>query len=99
MVDMSRPFCHIGTMTIAVAKDIEDFLREQMRAGACDDASDLVNDILRSVRDQQLRPFQVTSELESWLLEAADQPTTPLTEADFGGIRQRVSARVRSPAA
>jgi hypothetical protein len=28
-------------------------------------------------------------ELESWLLEAADKPVTPLTQADFEGIRKR----------
>jgi Arc/MetJ-type ribon-helix-helix transcriptional regulator len=82
-------------MTIAVAKEIEDFLREQVRTGARDDASDLVNEILRSVRDRQRRPFEVTPELESWLLEVADKPTTPLTETDFRGIRERAVARLR----
>jgi Arc/MetJ-type ribon-helix-helix transcriptional regulator len=86
-------------MTIALAKDVEDFLQEQMRAGICGNASDLVNDVLRSVRDQQLRPFAVTPELEAWLLEAADKPATPLTEADFRGIRERAPARIRTPAA
>jgi len=86
-------------MTISLAKDVEDFLKEQVRTGACDDASDLVNELLRSVRDQHLGPFVATPELEAWLLEAADKPTTPLTEADFRGIRDRVSARIRSSAA
>jgi Arc/MetJ-type ribon-helix-helix transcriptional regulator len=86
-------------MTIALAKDVEDFLEEQVRAGACADASDLVNDVLRSVRDLQARPFVVTPELEAWLLEAADKPATPLTEADFSGIRERVRARIPSSAA
>jgi Arc/MetJ-type ribon-helix-helix transcriptional regulator len=86
---------HIKTMTIALAKDVEDFLREQVRTGVCDDASDLVNEVLRTVRNQQIRPFAVTPEVEAWLLEAADKPTTPLTEADFCGIRERVSAGVR----
>ncbi|HXB59363.1 MAG TPA: hypothetical protein VNU95_07350 [Candidatus Acidoferrales bacterium] len=35
------------------------------------------------------KPFKVTPELESWLLEAADKPVTPLTQADFEGIRKR----------
>jgi Arc/MetJ-type ribon-helix-helix transcriptional regulator len=74
---------------------VEDFLREQVRTGAWEDASDLVNELLRSVRDQQLRPFATTPELESWLLEAADKPVTPLTESDFCGIRERGSARIR----
>jgi Arc/MetJ-type ribon-helix-helix transcriptional regulator len=82
-------------MTIALAKDVEVFLSEQVRAGACDDASDLVNELLRCVRDQQLSPFKATPELEAWLLEAAEKPTTPLTEADFRGIRERAGVCVR----
>jgi Arc/MetJ-type ribon-helix-helix transcriptional regulator len=86
-------------MTIALAKDVEDFLQEQVQAGICADASNLVNDVLRSVRDQQSRPFTVTPDLEAWLLEAADKPATPLTPADFMAIRERARARVKSPAA
>ncbi len=82
-------------MTIALAKDVEDFLREQVRAGVAADPSELANDVLRCVRDQQRKPFEITPQLENWLLEAADQPATPLTKADFDGIRQR--ARNRRP--
>ena len=84
-------------MTIALAKDVEDFLREQVQAGICADASNLVNDVLRSLRDQQSRPFAVTPDLEAWLLEAADKPVTPLTAADFMAIRERARARAKSP--
>ena len=67
-------------MTIALAKDVEDFLAEQVRTGASGDASELVNDLIRSLRDQQQTAFQVTPELEAWLLEAADETATPLTQ-------------------
>ncbi|MBI2924213.1 MAG: hypothetical protein HYY24_00735 [Verrucomicrobia bacterium] len=80
-------------MTIDLAIDVEDFLQEQVRAGVCADASELVNDVLRSVREQQLKPFEVTPEMEAWLLAAADQPVTPLTRQDFDAIRKRVRAR------
>jgi len=83
-------------MTIALAKDVEGFLQKQVRAGVCADASELVNDILRSVSEQQQKPFEVTPELEAWLLEAADKPSTPLTMRDFDGVRERVRARTRS---
>ena len=83
-------------MTIALAKDVEDFLREQVQAGVATDPSELANDVLRCVRDQQRKPFEITPQLEAWLLEAADQPATPLTKADFDGIRHR--ARKRTPA-
>ena len=86
-----------GVMTIELAKDVEDFLQEQLRAGVCADPSKLVNDVLRSVRQQQQqRPFEVTPELEAWLLEAADKPVTPLTSADFVANRTRVGARRQS---
>jgi hypothetical protein len=83
-------------MTIALAKDVEEFLQEQVRAGVAGDPSELANDVLRCVRDQQRRPFEITPQLEAWLLESADQPATPLTKADFDGIRQR--ALERNPA-
>ena len=85
-------------MTVALARDVEDFLKEQVRAGVCADASELVNDVLRSLREQQQQPFEVTPELESWLLEAADKPVTPLTHTDFDSIRERVRTRKNSSA-
>ena len=85
-------------MTIALARDVEDFLKNQVRSGVCADPSELVNDVIRSVREQQQRPFEVTPELEAWLLEAADQPTTPLTREDFDAVRQRARARTTTTA-
>ena len=81
-------------MTVALARDVEDFLQDQVRAGVCADASELVNDVIRSLREQQRKFFDVTPELESWLLEAADKPTTPLTKADFAAVRERVRAKI-----
>jgi Arc/MetJ-type ribon-helix-helix transcriptional regulator len=81
-------------MTVALARDVEDFLQDQVRAGVCADASELVNDVIRSLRDQQRKFFDLTPELEAWLLEAADKPTTPLTKADFAAVRERVRAKI-----
>jgi Arc/MetJ-type ribon-helix-helix transcriptional regulator len=85
-------------MEITLAKDVEDFLQQKVQEGACADASDLVNDVLRAVRDQQSSAFTVTPELEAWLLEAADSPSTPLTPGDFTQIRQRVRRRINPSA-
>ncbi len=74
-------------MTIALDKDVEDFLQNQVRCGVCADASELINDVIRSLRGQQQKPFEVTPELENWLLEDADKPPTPLTRDDFNSIR------------
>ena len=86
-------------MTIALSKDVEAFVEEQVRAGVCPDASTLVNDVLRSVSENGRGSFAVTPELEAWLLEAADRPTSPLTSADFDGIRERTRVRLGHPAA
>jgi len=80
-------------MEILLDRDMEEFLQKQVREGNIRDANGLVNDLLRAVRDQQSPFFEVTPELEAWLLEAADKPSTSLTPADFEGIRERV----RSP--
>jgi Arc/MetJ-type ribon-helix-helix transcriptional regulator len=83
-------------MAIELAKDVEDFLKEQVRAGVCADASELANDVIRFVREQQRQPFEITPELEAWLLEAAGKPATPLTGSDFDGIRERVRSRTET---
>lgn len=86
-------------MDIPLAKDVETFIAEQVQSGACPSASALVNDVLRALSVQRRPPFAATDELEAWLLEAADSPTTPLTSADFDGIRARARTRVGDPAA
>ena len=52
-------------MTIALAKDVEEFLQEQVQAGVAGDASELANDVLRCVRDQKRRPYEITPQLEA----------------------------------
>ena len=81
-------------MHIALDKDVEDFLQNQVRAGVCAAPGEFVNDLVRSISEQQQKPFEVTPELEAWLLAAADQPTTPLTCDDFAAIRERVRAGI-----
>lgn len=85
-------------MTVALARDVEDFLKDQVRSGVCTDASELVNDVIRAFREQQQKLFDITPELETWLLEAAEKPVTPLTKLDFKAIRDRVRARQKSSA-
>ena len=85
-------------MTIALSRDAEAFVEEQIRAGVCPDASTLVNDVLRSSSEDGRRSFAVTPELEAWLLQAADSPASPLISADFDDIRERARTRQGSPA-
>jgi Arc/MetJ-type ribon-helix-helix transcriptional regulator len=49
-------------MTIALAKDVEDFLQDKVQAGNSFDASKMVNEVLRAVRDRQrkeLKPLKL----------------------------------------
>jgi Arc/MetJ-type ribon-helix-helix transcriptional regulator len=94
MLDSRASPSDSGVMRVDLDRDVEDFLQEQVRNGVCRKPGDLVNDLLRSVREQQQRPFEITPELEAWLLDSADIPVTPLKSEDFEGIRQRVRARM-----
>ena len=85
-------------MTISLDKDVLEFLQEQVRAGVCASASEFINDVVRSVREGQRAPLEITPELEAWLLASADEPTTQLTKTDFEGIRERVKGRTNNPA-
>jgi hypothetical protein len=73
-------------MIVDLARDVEDFLHEQVRIGVCTKPDELVNDVIRSVREQQRKPFEVTPELEAWLLNSAEKPVTPLKSEDFDAI-------------
>jgi Arc/MetJ-type ribon-helix-helix transcriptional regulator len=79
-------------MNIALDQDVEDFLENQVRAGVCTAPGEFVNALVRSVSEQQQKSFDVTPELEAWLLESADRPSTLLTGTDFAAIRERVRA-------
>jgi Arc/MetJ-type ribon-helix-helix transcriptional regulator len=80
-------------MTVVLAKDVEDFLQAQVRSGVCANASEFVNNLVRSFRDQQQKSLTITPELEAWLLEAADKPVAPLTKADFAAISERTHSK------
>jgi Arc/MetJ-type ribon-helix-helix transcriptional regulator len=81
-------------VTVALARDVEDFLQDQVQSGVCANPSELINDVIRSLRKQQQKTFDLTPELEAWLLAAADKPVTPLIKADFEAIRERVRAKI-----
>jgi hypothetical protein len=69
---------------------IDDFLEDQLEL--TDEVKARLNQSRRE--HQEGKYFNVTPELEAWLLEAADKPTTPLTKSDFTAIRERVRAKI-----
>jgi hypothetical protein len=54
----------------------------------------MINDVICPFREQQRKFSVITPELEAWLLESADKPTTPLTKADFAAVRERVRVKI-----
>ena len=46
-------------MHIALDKDVEDFLQNQVRAGVCAAPGEFVNDLVRSISEQQQKPFDL----------------------------------------
>lgn len=85
-------------MTISLDNDVLEFLQEQVRSGVCATPSQFINDVVRSLRDAQQATFEMTPQLEAWLLASADEPTPPLTSADFDAIRERVKGRSENAA-
>ena len=67
---------------------IDDFLEGQL------ELTDEVKAKLDQSRREIGKPFEVAPELETWLLEAANKPTTHLTKADFTAISDRVRAKI-----
>ena len=47
-------------MTIVLARDVEGFLQNQVRSGVCADPSELVNDVIRSIRPFARCRFQMS---------------------------------------
>lgn len=68
---------------------IDDFLEDQLEL--TDEVKARLDQSRREIAEGNF--FKVTPELEAWLLEAADKPTTPLTKSDFAAIRERVRAK------
>ncbi|HEY5233773.1 MAG TPA: hypothetical protein VIK35_09595 [Verrucomicrobiae bacterium] len=67
---------------------IDDFLEDQLEL-----TDDVKAKLDQPRREHQQKTFDITPELEAWLLEAADKPTTPLTKSDFAAIHERVRAK------
>ena len=68
---------------------IDDFLEDQLEL-----TDEVKARLEQSRREHSQKSFPVTPELEAWLLEAADKPTTPLDKSDFEAIRERVRAKI-----
>jgi Arc/MetJ-type ribon-helix-helix transcriptional regulator len=77
-------------VNITLDQGVEDFLKSLVHTGVRAARGEFVNALIRSVREQQQQSFEITPELEAWLFEAADRPSTPLTRDDFDALLARV---------
>ena len=79
-------------MNLTLTKELEEFVKSKVRAGGYANASEVVREALRILQRQERYE---DPKLEAYLLEAARQPQTPLTHADFKRVRRRGLTRVQ----
>ena len=78
-------------MNVTLTKELEGFVKSKVRGGGYANASAVVREALRILQRQECCE---DPHLEAYLLEAARQPQTPLTHADFKRVRRRGLARL-----
>lgn len=86
---MDRSDGTVGLMEIALPKELETFIGERLRSGRYVDASAVVCDALRALRQQEELE---SPELEAALLEGVRSPHEPYGSATL----ERVRAMARS---
>ncbi len=79
-------------MNVTLTKELGEFVKSKVRGGGYINASDVVREALRILQRQERYE---DPNLEAYLLEAARQPQTPLTHADFMRVRRRGFARLQ----
>jgi putative addiction module CopG family antidote len=80
-------------MHITLTKDLEKFVTGKVRAGGYADASEVVREALRDLRDQDDPAEYDSPELAAMLLPAVRGPHRPLTPRHFAQLRQRARRR------
>ena len=76
------------TLTINLPAEIKDFVEEQaVREGSS--VSEYLGDILREARERD----RGLGEVRAKLLEAIEEPATPMTRADWDELRREIRDR------
>jgi putative addiction module CopG family antidote len=80
-------------MHITLTKDLEKFVTGKVRSGGYTDASEVVREALRDLRDQDDPAEYDSRELAALLLPAVRGPHRLLTPRHFAQLRQRARRR------
>jgi putative addiction module CopG family antidote len=80
-------------MRITLTKDLEKFVTGKMRSGGYTDASEVVREALRDLRNQDDPADYDSPELAALLLPAVRGPHQPLTPRHFAQLRRRARRR------
>jgi putative addiction module CopG family antidote len=76
-------------MDVKLTKDLEDFVAQKVRAGGYSDASEVMREALRELRNYEDPAQDDSQELAELLLAAVRGPHAPLTSKDFDDLRRR----------
>jgi putative addiction module CopG family antidote len=85
------------TMKITLTKDLERFVTVKIRSGGYTDASEVVREALRGLRNQDDPAEYDSPELAALLLPAVRGPHRPLTSRHFAQLRRRARRRPARP--
>jgi putative addiction module CopG family antidote len=84
-------------MQITLTKDLAKFVGRKIRSGGYTDASEVVREALRDLRNQDDPAETDSPELAGLLLPAVRGPHRPLTPRHFAQLRQRARRRPSRP--
>lgn len=91
-----------GQMTLTLTRELEQFVREEVRRGAYASSSEYIRDLLRErylkERDRAAHLETLDAALKRGLADAEAGRTLPLDEA-FRRLREELGLPVSSPAA
>jgi antitoxin ParD1/3/4 len=78
-----------ATMNISLPSEMREWIEQQVTAGGFGTVSEYIRHIVREVQKQQFR-----DEIAAKLLEAMNEPSTPMTRDDWTNIRRDALRRL-----
>ena len=83
-------------MQVTLTRHLKKFVEQRVKTGGYADASEVVREALRLLeKAQACEP----ADLEELILEADEEPASPMTSDDWDGIRSKVLGKQRKAAA
>jgi antitoxin ParD1/3/4 len=82
-------------MQVTLTPHLKKFVEKRVKAGGYTDASEVVREALRLLEKAQASE---PADLEELILEADEEPASPMTSDDWDGIRSKVFGKQRKAA-